>query len=398
MMFGRSALLYATLFNRVLTIGVQIVIGSLLKPAEVGTFALAAAYCTLLSPFQSADLTRLSLQLRDHVVEAAGALRNWLLLGCALALAAVLIARPLWPDSVDTHFVAVLILLPFLRVMGNARVAVLSSQGAVEKVAIATVAEGVSRGASVVGFAFLGWGAASLLAAEVLAVATSTAALVCMASLGRRSSWRLNPVLRPKLALSAFANVLMLVEREYSTFVIGTFCSVGAAGSFYFANRVAGQLALILGPLITVEVIPRLVQAVHGASRSVYLEARRQEAQRLLRWGAVAFVALGLLAPLAIRFIWGERWQAAAWMLPPMALAAALRLVYSFPRAELEAHGNMRAMLILSAVDALMLVMLETIGALVWDASGVIVALLCETVVMILIARQMMRARIAELP
>ena len=40
----RSALLLATLFNRALTIGIQIVIGSMLAPEEVGTFAVAAAY------------------------------------------------------------------------------------------------------------------------------------------------------------------------------------------------------------------------------------------------------------------------------------------------------------------------------------------------------------------
>lgn len=385
-----SPLMLATLFNRGLTVAVQLVVGTLLSPAEVGVFAVASAFCTLLNPFQSGDLSRISLQAGEGggVAAAAAQIRDWLLAACALVLVGVMAATPLLPAHVDPRFLLVLALLPFLRVMGNARVALLSATGQADKVAYATVGEGVARGCGAIACAALGWGAASLLVAEVMAISVSTALLMRWQPLGRAAGWGLAAALRAKLGLSAAANLLMLVEREYATFAIGSFCAVAAGGSYFFANRIAIQLAVMLVPVITVETIPRLMQALREGRRADYLAVRRQEVRRLMRPGLVVAAALGLAGPVALLLIWGPRWREAAFMLPFVMAVAVLRLVYYFRRCELEAFGALPAILRLSAIDAALLLLLLTAAALAFGVPGVIAAFLGQTLLMLVLAQR----------
>lgn len=393
MRLGSSALITAALFNRGLTVGVQLVIGSLLAPAEVGVYAVAAAYCTLLSLFQSADLARVSLQAPASLERHAMAIQNWLALGCGLMWMLAALGQRWLPANVVPQFLLILMLLPLLRVMGNTRVAMLSVRGDADKVAIATVIEGVARGVALVSLVFAGMGATALLLAEVLAVAAATVYLMVACRMPAKVHWRIDPELRPKLGLSWAAGALMLVDREFSTFAIGTFCTVASAGSFFFANRIAGQAAAILSPLLTVETLPRLLRGAQTGMRSRYLEIRQTESKRLLRVGLITLGVLGIAGPLAMLLIWGDRWRTSAFMLPALAVVAGLRLAYGFQRIELEALGDMRGILRLSAVDAAALMACETGGALLWDAPGVIAAMMLETSVMLWVARVVVRQR-----
>ena len=101
-----SPLLLATTASRVLTVGTQLVVGSLLTPAQFGEFAVAASLVTFLSIFQSGDLSRLALQDHAQRQRSAAQMRSTLLLGCGLTALAVFALARLNQDKVNLWFAA----------------------------------------------------------------------------------------------------------------------------------------------------------------------------------------------------------------------------------------------------------------------------------------------------
>lgn len=381
MNWSSSSLVLATASNRIVTIGTQIVLGFLLVPAQLGEFALALAICNLSNFFQSADLSRVSLQNQSELSRDTATIRNLQMLGCLLTWAGLWVFSAAFPPSVRPWFVLLLGGLPLLRVFNNGQVVLLSAAGRSVDVALATVAEGVTRGLVVVGGALAGYGAAALVWGEVSAMLASTALL----TRAQRPTFSANLVpslaLRAKLWKTGLSNILMLVDRELPVFVVGALCSVAAAGSYAFGNRIAMQLSIIMVPMMVVETLPRLMTA-RRESMARYREIRRQERQRLLKWGLPAAVLLGAAAPLLMLLVWGDRWRLAALLTPFIVTSIAIRIGYGVLRAELEAAGRFDALLKLSAIDAVLILVSLPTSAALGDVQGVVAATLLQAILM----------------
>ena len=384
-----SPILLASTLGRLLMIATQLAVGFLLTPDQYGEFAVAAALCNFLSLFQSGDLNRLALQDARSEQRASAELRSLLLSGCVLSAAGITALAALGGGKVNLWFAACLGVLPFLRVMANMRITLLSSRGASEKIAVVSSVEAVARSAVSISLALAGFGGWSLLLGEVCAVASSLVAVNRYCPGPGDAPPALRPEVLRSVGMVSLASLLNLVERELPIFAVGLAAGSNAAGSYAFASRIAVQMVIVTLPIITLEVIPRLLAARENAND--FERTRKTEWRRVvLIGGALAFV-LGVCAPLTMYALWGERWLGAVQTLPLLVLATAVRVAYLFNRAVLEARGGFRTIFLISIDDASLIVAAASLtlahGGPVLLATG----LLAEACVMVGLSRSAVR-------
>ena len=370
-------LFLANAFNRVLTVATQLAVGFLLVPEQVGIFAVAAGLVGMVSPFQSGDHARLALQDPDDSRAAAAVLRNWLLMGSLLSCLVVVIALPLAGVSASLGLMTCLVVLSMMRVMSNVRIALLSQAGRGGAIAALNTAEGCARSLVLVGSALLGAGVWSLVFGEVAAV-LSTAMCSNRLEQGPASGgFRLPRPLVRKLMVTVAVCLLVGVELNCTAVAIGHLCSAASAGSFAFANRIAGQITMLVLPLIAVEMIPRLL-AVRGDGGR-FQAVSRIELRRLVPLILALVAMLVIAGPMGLIMVWGERWREAAGMIPWLGVSLGLRLGYVMAKAHLEALGSFAWILKLSVLDTACIVAAAVAGGVFGGPDEIVWLLTCES-------------------
>ncbi len=380
-----SPLLIATAVSRALTVGTQIVVGFHLTPGEFGEFILALSTCTIISLFQSGDLSRLALQDRVATARTAGQLRSFLLAGTLATSLVIVGVLVMAPQRFNVWFVAGLAVLPFLRVMGNTRVALLSAQGESSKIALASLVESMTRSGVSIGFASAGLGGWSLVFGEMSAMLASLLVLNHFCAGPRDGSPAVSPRVARGVAQVTLSSLFNLAERELPLFAAGMALQSADAGSFAFAQRIATQFIVIMLPIITVESIPRML-AAQGDGEG--FRAVVQGEQRRIAWlGFALLLALGVVAPLVMYALWGGRWLGSVQVLPLLALATLFRVGYIFNRGVLESRGKMSTVLRLSVLDAALIVIAIATSLAVDGYLAMAFALLVEAGVMYVLSR-----------
>ncbi len=355
-------LLVANLGNRVLTVATQLLVGFLLVPEQVGLFAVASGLAIMATPFQSGDLGRIALQ--DHVDPHGTAARitSWLLVG-ALAgglLAVGAAAIPALGLGVALAPLACLAALAVPRVLGNVRIALLARAGRSRALAGASACEGLARSVVVVGGAWLGAGAWSLVMGEAAAALASLGLVFALHPGPAPGPFRLGRPIAKMLGAALGICLLVGIGLSCSAVAIGRLCSTADAGNYSFANRIAAQLTVLLLPLITLEAIPRLI-ATRGR-RDEFAAVSRREIRRLLMLIGPLVAILMVAGPLAMELVWHDKWRDAGTMLRWLGVATGLRLAFALAKGHLEALGAFRAILVLTALDTAM-ILVAVLGA-----------------------------------
>jgi PST family polysaccharide transporter len=387
-------ILVAGISSRALTVVTQLLVGFLLVPEQVGTFAVAAAFAGMATPFQSGDHARLALQDPADPRAAAAVLRNWLLAGCLASCAFAVLVLPLTGATVALAPLACLSAISLLRVLANLRSALLSARGRSGAIAVAVAGESHARCFTVVGMALAGAGVWSLVFGEVAAVLASLTVLDRFEPGPAQAGWRM-PAWMPRQILATLGVCLLVgVELNCSAVAIGQWCDAHAVGSFAFANRIAAQIGLLVQPLIALEAVPRLIAARRDPGR--FHTVSRQERRRLLRIVAGLVGPLVLLGPPAMILVWGGRWREAAAMLPWLGLSLGLRLFYVMAKAHLEALGAFTGIFVLSCIDTALILGAVLAAAAIGGAQAVVAGLALESAVILAIATVTVRALVAR--
>jgi len=388
-------ILVANLFNRVLTMGTQLVIGFLLVPEQVGVFAVAAGVVGMASPFQSGDHARLALQDPVDPARTAAILRNWLLVGCTASCVLCIVVLPALGSRVALAPVACLSLISLLRVLSSVRVVLLSRAGRSGAIATAGACEGSARSLALIGTAVLGAGMWSLVFGEVAAVLASATLLQRFEPGPAAAGWRLPPGYVHKIMATIGVCVLVGFELNSASVAIGHFCAPAAAGSYAFAYRIASQVTVLLLPLITLEAIPRLLVA--RGSLEGLLAVSRRERRRLLMIAGPMVAVVVVIAPPIMVLVWHERWREASQMLRWLGLSVGLRLAYSMAKAHLEVVGSFSRILMLSVIDTVLILSTLLVAGHLGSALGMVRGLCGESAFMLLasawLARRLMRQR-----
>jgi O-antigen/teichoic acid export membrane protein len=387
-------ILLANAGNRLLTVATQVMVGFLLIPEQVGVFIVAAALAGLTAPFQSADHARLALQDGTDAPATAAILRNWLLLGSLAGAGVAIAVPPLFALDVAIAPLACLVPLALLRVMGNVRVTLLSRDGRSAAIAAVYACEGAARSFALIGSAVLGAGMWSLVAGEVAAVLVS---VVLLSRLERRPApggWRMPWHLVQRLLMTLGVSLLVGIEVNCAAIAIGQLVGTTSAGSFSFANRIAGQIGVLVLPLILLETLPRLL-AVHDDARN-FRTASRREIRRLLLIIIPLVVLLFAAGPVAMVMLWGERWREAAGLLVWLAPAIGLRMGYAMAKAHLESLAAFSRILQLSGLDSILLLAAVLIAGWSGEAAIVVMALVVEAVVILFVAVAVVRLTMSQ--
>jgi len=388
-------ILVANLFNRVLTMGTQLVIGFLLVPEQVGVFAVAAGVVGMASPFQSGDHARLALQDPVDPARTAATLRNWLLAGCTISCVLCIVVLPALGSRVALAPLACLSLIGLIRALSSVRVVLLSRAGRSAAIAASGACEGAARSVALIGTALLGAGMWSLVFGEVAAVVISATLLQRFEPGPAAAGWILPPGFVRKLSATLGVCLLVGFELNSASVAIGHFCTPAAAGSYAFAYRIASQVTVLLLPLITLEAIPRLLAA--RGSLTEMLAVSGLERRRLLMIAGPMVVAVVVLAPLVMVLVWHERWREAAVMLRYLGLSVGLRLAYSMAKAHLEVLGAFSRILMLSVVDTVLILSTLLVAGQLGSALGMVRGLCAESAFMLLLsawlARTLLRRR-----
>ena len=379
-----SPLLWASAVGRLSTVATQLVVGYFLTPGQFGEFAVASALCNFLSLFQSGDLSRLALQSAVSKTPSAAETRSLLLVGCLLTGSAILGIALLSLGKINPWFAGCLVLLPFLRVMANTRVTLLSSVRATDKLAIVSSVEAITRSSVSISLAIAGLGGWSLIIGEVFAVMASLLTLAWFCA-GPRDALILRLDCLPSVGMVVLSSFLNLVERELPVFAVGYALNSTEAGSYAFAYRIATQLVIVMVPMIALETIPRLIAA--RADWTSFELTRVAERRRLTQICAGLVFLLAVCAPLAIYLLWGARWIDAVQILPVLVVATAFRIGYLFNRAVLEARGQFRTIFSISVLDAAFIVAATLAALLLGGTVLLALALLAEVLVVLWISR-----------
>lgn len=385
---GARLLFAVTLANRAATLGSQLAVGAFLMPEAVGLWAVAVGWAGMLSPVQSADFARLSLQApadgpedRERVDRA---LLRWLLLGWGAGFTVAVLAGGTLADAAWPLLLAMAALaLP--RVLVNRRITALARTGASSRIAWANGAEGMTRAILLIATAWAGCGPWSFAIAEAgalgAAFATSGGAAGSATGAATGDAWRLPAELVRKFAITGAISLLVAIELGAVPVLLARALSEATAGSYFFAFRLAGQIPILLLPLMLHQALPALIR-LRDDPIALDVERRSWQLRFWLLAGGLGAAAT-LAGPPLIRLLWGDRWAVAADLLQVLGATLALRSLYAFAKAQLEAAGAYGRILALSVLDVAMIAGCALGGAALGaTAMQLVAALAVEAAVM----------------
>jgi PST family polysaccharide transporter len=356
---GGATVAAGAIVARLLQAATWFVLARMLVPSDFGALALAAVFVNALALLPGLGLsTALLARVEDPRPLAptalAASLRSGALLIAAAAGVAVLVGRDRGRDV--GAVVAVLGVSLFFQGAGAVAAALLDRELRFRARALADAGGGVAFLAVAVVAAQLGAGAVAL-ALGLVASSAVTAVAACAAA-------RLAPARRPDFAaLRATARIglvvlattvlqwlfvssdVWIVERRFDREAVGCY---GAA--MQLALLPATTLGLFAGRLV----LPALMRqrALGRESRATFLAVARVSALA----GGGAALLLALLAGPLVRLLYGERFAAAASILPPLALYSFARVLGGLGGPALLASGRASvALLLVAAQDAIAL-------------------------------------------
>jgi O-antigen/teichoic acid export membrane protein len=351
-----------TLANRASTVGSQVAIGFLLLPSEVGLWALALGWSTILCITQANDFARLALQADEKNRESVDfILRRWLLSGWLLVMACTVLFGQHLTSEAYLELVAATALSPF-RIEANRLYSRLTWTGTSNLLAWANGAEGGCRALILISSAALGAGVWSFILGEAGAIAAS---IIIMRRgippVDRNAlswSWKLPDSITRKLTLTMATCLLVAAEGNLIPILLAKNLDTSAAGSYFFSNRIAGQIVIILYPIMIFEALPQLFLARNDKMK--YKAAYWRWLKKILLLAGGMGLAISLIGPPMLRLLWGDVWAQASDFLLVLGITMACRVLFQFEKTRLESLGAF------GIIFGLNIVSVVVIAGLIW--------------------------------
>ena len=396
-------LLCVSLANRGGTLISQLAVGAFLSPEVVGIWAVALGVSTIALFFQASDFSRIPLQAGPDRDLVDTTLARWLMLAWLATAVALMLTTPHLIGASYSPLLALLALCP-LRMLANRHMTRLSADGATTRLGWCTAAEGLVRTVVLVSAILVGLSGWSFVAVEWCAVITQLAMARPKSStpaasrnsgwrLARNSGWRLPRHIVHQLASTAVVCLLVATEGNLVAILMSRSFSEAAAGSYFFALRFANQVIIILYPLMMLESLPQLIRL--RENQAVFVADSRTMKRRYWLLASGMGITVAVAGPLALRLIWGERWDEAARMLQIMGFTVIFRAMFVFAKVQMEALGTFYSILLLSLVDlGTILAILILAGVLRWTPIAMVAALGVESLIILFLATTILARRL----
>ncbi len=341
---------------RLTTLGVFVVLGRLLTPADFGVVALASVFIGFVNVFSDFGLSTYLVQSRS-VDQRSTSTVFWsgLALSTLLALLVCAAAGPVAALFGVDELAAVIRVMSvsiFVTAFSSTPTALLKRDLDFRSIALRSVVATVVSGAVAVGLAFAGAGVWSLVAQAV--VFSSVSAVVLWVA----SRWRPSRAFDPATARQAMAygssvlgiQLVSQLRRRGADLAIGAVAGTVALGYWAVANR------------ILVVVFDTVVQVISAVSTPVF--ARLKDDRPRLQRGYVTAVTLSLAvvvpvlvvllvtAPVAIPLVFGGRWDRAVPVAQLLCVATLFTTMVYFDRGLMLAVGRQRLELVMATATA----------------------------------------------
>lgn len=363
---------------KLVTIAGQLVIARLLVPADFGLVALAYSVTTFTSVLQKNGLRDILVQRGtnfDHYANAA----FWMSLVTGLVVALLTIAAaPLAASIYDqpslVGLLAILALSAPLQALQSVPGAHLQNQMRFKALSAVTVIEGLGTTILAVFFAFLGFGAYSIVLPFPIVQTLSLVWMWRMAGVRPGKTLDL-PLWRDLFGASGLllgAAALYAFNVQGANIVLGLVRDVATVGIFFFGYNLSNQLCGFLTTNLWSVLLPSLSKLQHEPQRQLQAFLRVTRAVNLV--GMFFCFALAIIADPALRFLYGQRWLAAIPVLQILSIGMAFNISFSLSINLMMAQGRYRTLFLFNFWRALGFIVLVVIGGLIGGAIAVSIA------------------------
>lgn len=317
--------------GKLIVLATTIVLARLLSPQEYGLVALALVLMSYAETIADAGVAQALVYLPRTGIIARSALLISVLLGLALASAAVL-AAPLIARLFNLPDVAPLVQVLGLSVLatscGAVPEALLRRDLLFKQLTAAPVIRAATMGTITLLLAFGGHGAWSL--AVGTAAGSVAYAATCWFLVRGRAPWQIWRVGKDALRANmkygapvAGSNLLARLIFDVDYLIIGLLLGAQALGFYTLAFRLPEALILNIFFVLSTVLFPLYAQVRSDPERLRDGYLKSVQIQSL--YGVSAGVGLAVLAPILIPLLFGEKWMDAVLPLVFLALYAAAR-------------------------------------------------------------------------
>ncbi|MBT2533497.1 lipopolysaccharide biosynthesis protein [Arthrobacter sp. ISL-48] len=317
--------------GKLIVLATTIVLARLLSPQEYGLVALALVLMAYAETIADAGVAQALVYLPRTGIIARSALLISVLLGLALASAAVL-AAPLIAGLFDLPDVAPLVQVLGLSVLatscGAVPEALLRRDLLFKQLTAAPIIRATTMGTVTLLLAFGGHGAWSL--AVGTAAGSVAYAATCWFLVRERAPWQIwrvgKDALRDNMKYGAPVAGSSLLARlifDVDYLIIGLLLGAQALGFYTLAFRLPETLILNIFFVLSTVLFPLYAQVRSDPERLRDGYLKSVQIQSL--YGVTAGVGLAVLAPILIPLLFGEKWADAVLPLVFLALYAAAR-------------------------------------------------------------------------
>lgn len=338
----------STVFLRLGGVAVGIAIARLLTPTEFGIYAVALTVQSVLVAVAdlglSADLIRhKDARQREPMVATIAASVSLVLTIIVAVLAAPLATALGAPDAAPaiailsvTVLLAGLGVVPFARLQRDFKQRELFVVGAVD-FALST--------AVTIGLVILGWGVIGLAVGRAVAQAVSSALMFILAHVRPRFGFD-RKLLRSIVGFGApvaGANVLSWSVFGIDKVILSRLAGPTVLGYFVLSFNISAWPMSLLGQAMRAVALPLFSRRESSRDR----HSLGKVIVPVWTLAALAAAAIAATAQPLVSFIYGEKWEAAAGILPPLAILGGLRVLFDLFAAYLYARGKSGRVLLL---------------------------------------------------
>lgn len=380
-------LMASTLGNRVVSFGVQILLGWLLSKEDFGIYAAAISIASLAQGFLDGGARNIVIQKGERHWSWLSGPAFWIATAynaaagaAVIGLAALMHQLPFSPgtafDDPRLPLVVAVIGIAFLisapETMFRSK---LSMQLRFRAVSGLTFQKSLVQNISMLLFAFAGLGPLSF--ALPLLVVNLYGAIVGY-WLTREDLWRRPvrfrawpPLLsRTKWLILAAASLAILRQGDY--LALGGLVPTEVLGVYFFAFQIVMQLQVLLGVNMQMVLLPALSRIQDEPAR--FREAVLKATTVLALIGCAAGIGMGVVYPPLETMIWQQKWAASVLPVQLFACCFPFRMMWSIVNGAMMARGDYRGLAGLTLLSALGLLLTAAAAGLVWKDADPIAA------------------------
>jgi O-antigen/teichoic acid export membrane protein len=361
---------FSTSGSTVLKFVVSVILARMLSPSEIGVYSMTLVFVNFAHVFRDFGVTqylqREAELTPDKIRSATGVVyaTSWV-----IAISLFLASDALGEWFAEPEIVPVMRVLAFGFVLipfGSITSALLVREFAAEKQAIVNAVGTISFCVSCLLLAKLGFGSMSLAWANLINIAACVIAYIPLRPaklpwLPSLAHWR--SVVHFG-AGSLLANMAGAINNSIPDILLGKLGSASQVGLLSRANSTVQIFLLVAGSTVNYGAISYLAQIFHRGESLVPMLTRATVLLTGIGWAALALTAI--LGQDIVMALYGPTWATAAPAILPLALAAAVRMIFHYVSPAVLAIGRpyLSAVPVLGSLTARI-----AFGVLLYDGS-----------------------------